>query len=870
MGVSRSRTRLGLALLGLSLVHGGGCGCATAPEPAPEPVAQVQPTPSEPEVEAPSEEAEAEAEAKATPWTAPEPTILPGLDGAAQLLALGRTDETLERLAEGSAPDEGADEWFRHAAILGRARRLSGDPEGAVGALEPLLAQRRLADHLPPELVALELAQARLAWAEALDGDEAREQRRKAATELGKQIRRRPNHHVAPIRVLQARALGSIDFTDDRSGRKEAGRAVRTLGAVIEAYPQHPDLADLQLLQARAMLASGRPQDAALALRQIVVERGEDPVVSEARRMLVAVGGPDEADGDDAEDGPLRLTRRERLDQAASARALRHTELSLQVLDELLAEDDLPSHQRREALYSRAWSRYKAAQYDGCAEDMRVLIERTPSVEYRKHLTRCLRYGGRYAEASQTWLEAAQATKSPGLGAEYRWKAVKLSADGGLYARALELLADYDDRGYSAHGEDRRWLRAWLPYRLGDFETAIEKFEEVERRGDDRKNAARYFRGKLMMATGDPAGADLLREVVEDGWKSFTSHGVYGGFPDYYGLMARERLQEAGEAVPEPPELGPMPDVDEWRDYGDARAAFDELRPAMADKATAFQRADQLHAVGWLDESRREFRVLARGFVDAMSGSGGGNTRNEEFDVGVTWEEEWSAPRPRLAGGLRHGLRRNETRDAWRLQLRELAFALDEPYYVARLTLREDAPYRARYYLRAYRDVVERVAIERDIDPLHYWSLMYTESRFRRHVVSYVGARGAMQIYPPSWRKTLRKRGEYDGRLDVDRLFDIETNLRASGTATKEVFDHFHGQRALVYGSYNGGKGNVSRWLQAKAGEDGTMPLDDFVEEIVFDETRKYVRRVLAVHAGYHLMYRGELPEFDHVVRAPE
>ena len=45
---------------------------------------------------------------------------------------------------------------------------------------------------------------------------------------------------------------------------------------------------------------------------------------------------------------------------------------------------------------------------------------------------------------------------------------------------------------------------------------------------------------------------------------------------------------------------------------------------------------------------------------------------------------------------------------------------------------------------------------------------MYTESRFRRHVVSWVGARGALQIMP------------WTGRQLVERLGEVEADGPAS------------------------------------------------------------------------------------------
>ena len=56
---------------------------------------------------------------------------------------------------------------------------------------------------------------------------------------------------------------------------------------------------------------------------------------------------------------------------------------------------------------------------------------------------------------------------------------------------------------------------------------------------------------------------------------------------------------------------------------------------------------------------------------------------------------------------------------------------------------------------------------------------------------------------------------------------------------------------ALAIAAYNGGSGAVRRWL----GERGADDFDVFVERIPFDETRNYVKRVLASEAAYAYLY---------------
>ena len=55
----------------------------------------------------------------------------------------------------------------------------------------------------------------------------------------------------------------------------------------------------------------------------------------------------------------------------------------------------------------------------------------------------------------------------------------------------------------------------------------------------------------------------------------------------------------------------------------------------------------------------------------------------------------------------------------------------------------------------------------------------------------------------------------------------------------------------LAIAAYNAGSGSVNKWLAARGDQD----FDLWVEQIPFDETRGYVKRVLASEAAYGLLY---------------
>lgn len=129
------------------------------------------------------------------------------------------------------------------------------------------------------------------------------------------------------------------------------------------------------------------------------------------------------------------------------------------------------------------------------------------------------------------------------------------------------------------------------------------------------------------------------------------------------------------------------------------------------------------------------------------------------------------------------------------------------------------------------------------IDPAYVYGLVRQESRFVLDARSHVGAAGLMQVMPATAKWTARKVGlAYSPELMHDRDF----NLRIGTSYLKLVLDRFDGAQALAAAAYNAGPNRPARW------RDG--PVIDaavWAENIPFNETRDYVRKVLLGGAVY-------------------
>ncbi len=159
---------------------------------------------------------------------------------------------------------------------------------------------------------------------------------------------------------------------------------------------------------------------------------------------------------------------------------------------------------------------------------------------------------------------------------------------------------------------------------------------------------------------------------------------------------------------------------------------------------------------------------------------------------------------------------------------------------------------RAAWTLRfpaAFGSHVWRAGWENDVDPLLMLSIMRAESLYKHDAVSHAGALGLVQVMPATGAKVAALMG--DPAFRVETLLEPDQNIRLGTFYLGKLLERFDGQFPLAVGSYNGGPHNIGRWLKPKV----DMPFEEFVEEIAFDESRHYVKKVTSYYAIYTDLY---------------
>jgi soluble lytic murein transglycosylase len=153
---------------------------------------------------------------------------------------------------------------------------------------------------------------------------------------------------------------------------------------------------------------------------------------------------------------------------------------------------------------------------------------------------------------------------------------------------------------------------------------------------------------------------------------------------------------------------------------------------------------------------------------------------------------------------------------------------------------------------RPFGSAVREAAREFGADPALVYAVMREESHYRPEAVSPVGARGLMQIMPPTGERIAQGLGV--DAFEADRLFQPATNIRFASYYLRQLLKTFEGRRPLAIAAYNAGPEVVSSWAR----KHDPFALDTFVDSVPYSETRRYLRRVLRSYRVYMLLYRAE------------
>ena len=171
-------------------------------------------------------------------------------------------------------------------------------------------------------------------------------------------------------------------------------------------------------------------------------------------------------------------------------------------------------------------------------------------------------------------------------------------------------------------------------------------------------------------------------------------------------------------------------------------------------------------------------------------------------------------------------------------------------------------------YPLPYLETFEELSTLARIPPTWAYGIARSESLFMHDVRSHAGAIGLMQLMPATGRDVASQiKVPYSG---LSTLVDPASNIRLGTSYLAQMSERYDGNQVLATAAYNAGPHRVDRWLPS----DGMVDARVWIENIPFNETREYVKRVLAAQTIFHWRMTGKIrrlsDELTIVHAAPE
>ena len=151
-------------------------------------------------------------------------------------------------------------------------------------------------------------------------------------------------------------------------------------------------------------------------------------------------------------------------------------------------------------------------------------------------------------------------------------------------------------------------------------------------------------------------------------------------------------------------------------------------------------------------------------------------------------------------------------------------------------------------YPLGWRTEVADAAQRAGLDPYLVAAVVREESSYYPRAVSRAGARGLMQLMPATARPMADLRGlAFEGGSLLD---DPRANLDIGASFLGGLVKEF-GDPRVALAAYNAGPRRAREWLKARR----TSDMEAWVEQIPYDETRQYVKRVTLSWEEYRRIY---------------
>jgi soluble lytic murein transglycosylase len=154
------------------------------------------------------------------------------------------------------------------------------------------------------------------------------------------------------------------------------------------------------------------------------------------------------------------------------------------------------------------------------------------------------------------------------------------------------------------------------------------------------------------------------------------------------------------------------------------------------------------------------------------------------------------------------------------------------------------------YYPLGYAEHVRAAARAAGLDPYFVAAVIREESSYDPRARSGAGAMGLMQLMPDTARFVAQELGH--PLAEVAALWEPPVNVALGSRYLAQLHARFR-DPLLAIAAYNAGPHRVQRWVAERPRAD----MEEFVDQIPFDETRGFAKRVYTSWHHYRRLYGG-------------
>ncbi len=437
--------------------------------------------------------------------------------------------------------------------------------------------------------------------------------------------------------------------------------------------------------------------------------------------------------------------------------------------------------------------RYSSAFY-GFKNMLKTLQNKNLEPRIRIYLARIHLRKGRKRQAIEAYLDYADRYPRRRLAPEAVWKSAWIAEELRDLKKAHELYQNMRKRWpHNKLSREAFFREGFTLYRLGRIDEAREVFLQIAARRwpDKERNRASFWAAICYERRGDRVTAGKIREeLAENIWD------------DYYTIKSFLMIPKKDSV------------------YQALAALQRQAAPVK------YQAAGYRALIGKFEDAFEVREVLNEDYAYAAL---------EDTRLKIHTLDEWIA----LAEIYK---KFNAYGKAYRTyDYINRKFFAGIPFTQKPFILKQRFPY---YYDR----IVEEQSRKRGLETELVLALMKQESVFDFKAHSWANAYGLMQLIPA----TAREMASFNRQTlnHPEKLFDPEFNIMLGTTYLRYLSKRFNGEKEKMLAAYNAGPHRVIRWQKLP----GSGEVDVFIENIEYEQTRDYVRKVMKNYWAYLLL----------------